>query len=187
MISCKNHPEREAAGMCIACGKPFCEDCLVDVKDKYFCKIGIAERLRRIEERRKAEEEEEEEEEERELQQTQPDPKPARVIVENIPAHPAKKKSTALLLWLFLGGIGAHRYYTGHTLTGFLLTSLYVVNTFLSWSTWILFFSEHSFDVLGEMSGVSLFLTFLIGIWMFYDFVMIVSNTFTDEYGNSLM
>lgn len=31
---CKNHPEKEAAGMCVYCGAPFCSDCLVDVNGK---------------------------------------------------------------------------------------------------------------------------------------------------------
>lgn len=183
MISCKNHPERESAGMCVACGKPFCEDCLVDIKNKYFCKPCIAERLRRIEERKKAAEQE------MEMQQSQPSPEPARVIVENIPQHPAKKKSTTLLLWLFLGGFGAHRFYTGHVLTGFVYICLWFVNVCLSWSSFMQILSDpsNSYSIIMQNSDVGSFISIIIGLWLFIDFVCIISNVFTDKYGNSLM
>ena len=35
---CKNHPEKEAVGICVYCGAPFCSDCLVDVNGKKYCK-----------------------------------------------------------------------------------------------------------------------------------------------------
>ena len=37
-MKCKNHPEIEAEGMCAYCGKPFCKDCLVEVKGRMYCK-----------------------------------------------------------------------------------------------------------------------------------------------------
>ena len=37
-MKCTNHPEREADGMCAYCGKPFCKDCLVEVKGRMYCK-----------------------------------------------------------------------------------------------------------------------------------------------------
>ena len=37
-MKCTNHPEREADGMCPYCGKPFCSECLVEVKGKMYCK-----------------------------------------------------------------------------------------------------------------------------------------------------
>lgn len=40
-MKCTNHPEVEAAGMCVYCGKPFCKDCLVEVKGKMYCKDDI--------------------------------------------------------------------------------------------------------------------------------------------------
>lgn len=40
-MKCTNHPEREAEGMCVYCGKPFCKDCLIEVKGKFYCKDDI--------------------------------------------------------------------------------------------------------------------------------------------------
>lgn len=41
MMKCTNHPEVEAQGMCVYCGKPFCADCLIEVKGKMYCKEDI--------------------------------------------------------------------------------------------------------------------------------------------------
>ncbi len=41
-MNCTNHPEREAAGMCTYCGKPFCAECLVEVKGKMYCKADLS-------------------------------------------------------------------------------------------------------------------------------------------------
>ena len=40
-MKCTNHPEIEADGMCVYCGKPFCKDCLIEVKGKFYCKNDI--------------------------------------------------------------------------------------------------------------------------------------------------
>lgn len=40
-MKCTNHPEREADGMCTYCGKPFCNDCLVEVKGRMYCKKDL--------------------------------------------------------------------------------------------------------------------------------------------------
>ena len=40
-MKCTNHPEREADGMCTYCGKPFCKDCLVEVKGRMYCKQDL--------------------------------------------------------------------------------------------------------------------------------------------------
>lgn len=40
-MKCTNHPEVDAAGMCVYCGKPFCKDCLIEVKGKFYCKDDI--------------------------------------------------------------------------------------------------------------------------------------------------
>ena len=38
-MNCTNHENVEASGMCTYCGKPFCKDCLVEVKGKMYCKM----------------------------------------------------------------------------------------------------------------------------------------------------
>ena len=40
-MKCTNHPEREAEGMCAYCGKPFCAECLVEVKGRMYCKQDL--------------------------------------------------------------------------------------------------------------------------------------------------
>lgn len=40
-MKCTNHPEIDAQGMCMYCGKPFCKDCMVEVKGKMYCKNDI--------------------------------------------------------------------------------------------------------------------------------------------------
>lgn len=40
-MKCTNHPEREADGMCAYCGKPFCKECLVEVKGRMYCKQDL--------------------------------------------------------------------------------------------------------------------------------------------------
>ncbi len=40
-MNCTNHPEVEAQGMCAYCGKPFCKDCLVEVKGRMYCKNDL--------------------------------------------------------------------------------------------------------------------------------------------------
>ena len=37
-MNCTNHPDVEAQGMCAYCGKPFCKECLVEVKGRMYCK-----------------------------------------------------------------------------------------------------------------------------------------------------
>ncbi len=40
-MKCTNHPEIDAQGMCAYCGKPFCKDCLVEVKGRMYCKDDL--------------------------------------------------------------------------------------------------------------------------------------------------
>ena len=40
-MKCTNHPEREAEGMCTYCGKPFCKECLVEIKGRMYCKDDL--------------------------------------------------------------------------------------------------------------------------------------------------
>ena len=38
MEKCPNHPEKNAAYTCHSCGKHFCESCLTEAGDYYYCK-----------------------------------------------------------------------------------------------------------------------------------------------------
>src|SRR5689334_9919562 len=37
-MKCAIHPDSMASGSCVNCGKLHCENCLVDVSGRYFCK-----------------------------------------------------------------------------------------------------------------------------------------------------
>lgn len=41
VMKCFNHPEKDVQGSCVYCGKLFCEECLVDVNGKMYCKSDI--------------------------------------------------------------------------------------------------------------------------------------------------
>lgn len=36
-MKCANHPEIDAAGVCVACGKPFCAECIQIKDNRYYC------------------------------------------------------------------------------------------------------------------------------------------------------
>jgi predicted lipid-binding transport protein (Tim44 family) len=36
-MKCTNHPEIEAAGVCVVCGKPFCAECIQIQDNRYVC------------------------------------------------------------------------------------------------------------------------------------------------------
>lgn len=37
MATCTNHPAVEASQFCVGCGRPFCNDCLVDLQGAKYC------------------------------------------------------------------------------------------------------------------------------------------------------
>jgi transcription elongation factor Elf1 len=38
MITCVNHPEKQALSLCHHCGQYYCKDCLYEGKEYYYCK-----------------------------------------------------------------------------------------------------------------------------------------------------
>ena len=34
---CPNHPDKEAEAWCVQCGRKFCNDCLTEDNEKYYC------------------------------------------------------------------------------------------------------------------------------------------------------
>ena len=36
-MNCYYHPDREAVGMCVSCGKPICAECKVMLGEKFYC------------------------------------------------------------------------------------------------------------------------------------------------------
>ena len=112
-MKCTNHPEVEAHGMCAYCGKPFCKDCLVEVKGRMYCKEDLGNVL----------------DEAKNSSASQPTINITNTN-ENINTNansgigfgPRKSKTTALILCLvgFLGIAGLHRMYVGKVGSGIL-------------------------------------------------------------------
>lgn len=44
-MNCNIHPNKLASGTCSVCHQPFCEECLVNVDGNYYCKEHVAELL----------------------------------------------------------------------------------------------------------------------------------------------
>ena len=42
-MKCTIHKDEDAIGMCVHCGKPFCEECLTEINGKYYCEDGVKE------------------------------------------------------------------------------------------------------------------------------------------------
>jgi len=81
-MKCHYHPEQEAVGMCVNCGKAICQACLVGVRGKNYCKNCVAEII--------------------------------------APDVGRKSWLVALLLSIFVGGLGIDRFYIGRIWTGIL-------------------------------------------------------------------
>ncbi|GHV41094.1 hypothetical protein FACS189490_07320 [Clostridia bacterium] len=117
-MHCSIHEQYEAAGMCVVCGKPFCEGCLVEVNGKLYCKEHVKV-LINGEEPRHHEHSRVENGFHREGER-RPD-----VIVNNF-AYPAavpisgKSRLAALVLCCLFGIAGFHRFYAGKIGTGLL-------------------------------------------------------------------
>lgn len=67
-----------------------------------------------------------------------------------------KSVVVALLLWFFLGGLGAHRMYLGKVGTGILMALM----TFFGWLT--------------TGVGIGFFILFLVFIWWVVDLIVII-------------
>ena len=103
-MQCANHVQAEAAGFCCYCGKPFCRECLAEIRGRYYCKehagYAFGEQQR----------------------YTAPITPPPQTIVNNYVNrgydYPYRSHLAAALLCLFFGYLGIHRFYVGKIGTG---------------------------------------------------------------------
>lgn len=115
-MNCQKHPENEAVGTCAYCGRFFCSDCLVDVNGRNYCREHV----------NMAFQDNQQHQQPQYQQQQQPN-----IIINNDMNNSnsnmnmnyngggmgfgvsPKSRLVALLLCLFLGGLGGHRFYAG--------------------------------------------------------------------------
>lgn len=79
---------------------------------------------------------------------------------------PYKSKAVAIILCLFLGGLGLHRIYIGKTGSGLAMLTA---------------------TVLSFITGLFFIVWIIVGIIVFVDIIRIASNGFTDSYGRDLV
>lgn len=113
ILRCNNHPEREAEGACVYCGKLFCSDCLVEANGKMYCKADVGNVIREAKDEAAA------------SRNANPN-----IIINNannntntnmaggMANYPYKSKLAAALLCFFFGFLGVHRFYVGKVGTG---------------------------------------------------------------------
>lgn len=111
-MKCFNHPEKEAQAACVYCGKLFCEDCVIEVDGKMYCKPDIGHVVKDTKAELAA------------AKSSAPS-----ININNVNTnqntnmvggayYPYKKKWVAALLCFFLGFFGGHRFYVGKVGTG---------------------------------------------------------------------
>ena len=131
-MNCTNHPEVEAQGMCAYCGKPFCKECLVEVKGRMYCKDDLGNVLDEAKSAAAASQPT--------INITNTNDNANTNVNANVNAGfvgaPRKSKTVALILCLigFLGLGGLHRMYVGKVGSGvvhFLTYGLCAVGTII--------------------------------------------------------
>lgn len=110
-MNCANHPDKEASGACVYCGKLFCPECLINVKGRMYCKDDIGKIM---------------EEEKSKARNSQSH---AKKLYMNGGAKssssaasgqliPTKNKVLAAILAFLLGSLGIHKFYLGQSSMG---------------------------------------------------------------------
>ena len=128
-MNCTNHPEVEAQGMCAYCGKPFCKECLVEVKGRMYCKEDLGNLLDEAKNTATSQPT-------INITNTNDNANTNANINTGFMGAPRKSKTVALILCLvgFLGFGGLHRMYVGKVGSGvihFLTYGLCAIGTII--------------------------------------------------------
>jgi len=111
-LKCYNHPDVDAQGACVYCGKLFCKDCLVEVNGRMYCKDDIGNVVKEAREEAAA------------ARNAGPSININNVNTNQniansgVDSYPYKSKLVAALLCFFFGVFGVHRFYVGKIGTG---------------------------------------------------------------------
>jgi hypothetical protein len=129
VMVCNIHPNRQAASTCYICGQPFCEECLVQVNGKWYCKEHVAALINtppsHIPYREEGKTYDNPHYSAPQGQQPPQSPYYGGHYQYNYYGptpgyYPYQNKVIALLLCIFLGWGGFHRFYVGKIGTGLL-------------------------------------------------------------------
>lgn len=122
-MECYIHSGRNAVGTCVGCGKFICEECRTEVGNKNYCKRCVSEIIN---------------ENKRKIERLEESSKQQPMVFMNAgggssssssssssgpyyaPLVPIKNRIVAALLAIFLGGLGAHKFYLGKPVQGIL-------------------------------------------------------------------
>lgn len=109
-MNCTNHTDKGATGACVYCGKLFCEECLVDVNGKNYCRDCVG---KAFDENKGASNATPN------INITNTANAVANATNNNVDCMVStKSKTTALILCILFGYIGAHRFYVGKAGSG---------------------------------------------------------------------
>ena len=120
-MNCVKHIDKEASGVCVYCGKFFCEECLVEVEGKNYCKSCVGKAFAEQKEMSKSPQTINI----NNVSNSNSNPNINTIANANTNTFPAnnpmisrKSRLVSFVLCFILGYLGIHRFYVGKIGTG---------------------------------------------------------------------